>query len=228
MILRFYRTGGRDSPPDAESVELSADGTLSGWRSVSTDAVGSFAGELPDAEAAEIVALAGLAVAVEAPTSVAPPGAPAETIELSGGDPVPVAGLLDTDDGPWPRLVAAARALLDRVTDLPRAAIGLTVERPGLAELSHRGAEPLLLDLSEVRLRVTAWRGYYEPAGEWSGAQAGPTEVTAGPGWVHDLALGPVAPTGTEVTLHASATFAVVVDGRRIPVRVSHAPLLAG
>lgn len=226
MILRFYRAGGRDSPPDAESVELSADGTLSGWRSVSTAAVGSFAGELPEAEAAEIAALATAAADVPAPASVTPPGAPAETLELVGGDPVPVAGLLDADDGPSPRLVAAARALLDRVTAFPRAAVGITVAGPDLARLSHRGAEPLLLDLSQVRLRVTAWRGYYEPAGEWSGIEAGPGQVTAGPGWTHDLLLGPVAPTGADVTLHASATFAIVVDGRAIPVRVSHAPLL--
>ncbi|MDP9239090.1 MAG: hypothetical protein M3O55_00375, partial [Actinomycetota bacterium] len=150
----------------------------------------------------------------------------AETLEVAGGDPVPVAGVQDADAGPWPRLVAAARALLDRVTDFPRAAVGITLEEPGLARLAHRGAEPLLLDLSQVALRVTAWKGYYEPAGEWSGRQEGPAQMMAGPGWTQALPLGPVAPTGGDVTLHASATFAIVVDGRAIPVRVSHAPLL--
>jgi hypothetical protein len=65
-----------------------------------------------------------------------------------------------------------------------------------------------------VALWATAWRGYYEPAGDWSGEAAGPDRVDAGPGWSFELALGSTAVDGPDITHHVSATFAVVANGR--------------
>ncbi len=224
MILRFHLADSRQVPAPAEMVEVGDDGAISGWRTVSTRGVGWFAGVLREDE------LTGLNSAVSAvdglapPAGLAAPGSPTETLELGDSGPNAVAHIGDSGADAWSRLVAEARHLLERLTDFPRAAVGISLPAADRARLEHLGTDPLELDLATVTVRATAWRGYYEPAGDWTGAVAGPERVEARPGWTHDLELGLEYEPAADVTLHVSATFAIVAGDRSVPVRASHAP----
>ncbi|WP_433303424.1 hypothetical protein ACQP2F_11970 [Actinoplanes sp. CA-030573] len=218
MILRLVVTDGTQSPAVAESVEVAADGAISGWRSVSEGGVGWFAGRLPAGELAAIQALAG-AVTAAPPAEPPPPGSGQQVLELPATGPVPIAAIAD-GPGEWPALAAAARRLLDRLTAFPRAAVAVTPD----GRLVHRGTEPLRLDLSTIAVRVTAWRGYYEPASDWDNVVEGPSEVEAGPGWAYDLPFDLEVQAG--VTLHLTADFAVLSGTTRILVRAKHTPAI--
>lgn len=227
-MLRYVRTNGRVQPAEAESVEVSDDGRISGWRSVSDRAVGSFAGTLPDAEVETLQGLVGDIAGSAPPNDPPPPDAATESLELDGAEAVSIAGVRGHDESDWGRLAAAARGLLDRMTDFPLAAVGLT-SAAGAARLQHHGTEPLQLDLTSVQVRVTAWRGYYEPAGDWSAAVAGPGLVVAEQGWFHDLPVDPdFAVDGRDITVHLRADFAVLPGDQPIPVAVSHTPAPRG
>jgi hypothetical protein len=224
VILRFHLADGRQVPAVAEMVEVADDGAIAGWRTVSTSGVGWFGGVLPDGELAAVRALVAAVEGVAPPSGLPAPGAPTETLEIVEGSPVSVEHVVDADSGPWPRLVATARRLLERLTDFPRAAIGLSVPTAGHARLEHLGPEALQLDLAAVTVRATAWRGYYAPAGDWSGAIAGPERVEAGPGWRHDLELGWEHLEAPDITVHVTVTFGIVAGDRSVPVQVGHAP----
>jgi hypothetical protein len=213
MILRLVITDGSQTPAVAESVEVSGDGGISGWRSVSEGGVGWFAGVLPPGELAELRALIG-SDRPPAPAAPPPPDSGQEMLELAGTDPVAIAGV----ESP---LATAARALLTRLTDFPQAAVSVSHPSPAVARLSHRGTEPISIDLSAVEWRETAWRGYYESAGDWSGIAAGPPEVEALPGWSYDFAIVP-----TDAVVHLAADFTVLSGPTRIPVRAKHTPAL--
>ncbi|MET0417031.1 MAG: hypothetical protein ABW022_13520, partial [Actinoplanes sp.] len=91
MILRLVLADGSQPPAVAESVEVADDGALTGWRSVSDDGVGWFAGRLPDGELAEVRSLA-----QQAPVPVtAPPDSAEEVLELDATGPVSIAGNTD-------------------------------------------------------------------------------------------------------------------------------------
>jgi hypothetical protein len=224
MILRFHLADSRQVPASAEVFEVAEDGAISGWRTVSTSGVGWFAGVLPADETAALRAVVAAVAGAAPPSGLPAPGAPTETLELGDGDPVSVAHVVGSDPGAWSQLVAVARRLLERLTDFPRAAVGLSLPAADRARLEHLGTDPLELDLGSIAVRATAWRGYYEPAGDWAGTVAGPERVDAGPGWTHDLALGLDYEPSADVTLHVSATFAIVAGDRSVPVRASHAP----
>lgn len=211
MILRLVVTDGSQTPAVAESVEVSGGGAISGWRSVSEGGVGWFAGVLPPAE------LAGLHALIEsdrsAPrTAPPPPDAGQEMLELPETGPIAIAGV----ESP---LATAARDLLTRLTDFPRAAIAVSHPAPAVARLSHRGTDPIRIDLSTVEWRETAWRGYYESAGDWSGIAAGPPEVAAFPGWTYDISIVP-----TDAVVHLTADFTILSGPTRVPVRAKHTP----
>jgi hypothetical protein len=217
MILRLVVADSSQSPAVAESVELAADGTISGWRSVSDGGAGWFAGRLPPAELAELQALITAAEAAP-PPAPAPPDSAQEVLELAATGPVSIAGRTDG-------LAEAARALLDRLTDFPQAAVAVTHVPPNTARLTHRGTDPVRLDLSTVAIRATAWRGYYEPAGDWSGAAEGPAEVEAGPGWTSDLPFEAASGSGDTV-VQLAVDFAIVSGTTRIPVRARLTPAI--
>jgi hypothetical protein len=220
MILRLVVADSSRSPAVAESVELGDDGTLTGWRSVSDGGVGWFAGTLPPGERAGIQAL--VAAAGSAPPSAPPPpGSAQEVLELPATGPISIAGI-DADDGAWSDLAEAARQLLRRLTDFPRAAVTVRHAAPGVARLIHRGSDPLRLDLSAVAVRATGWRDYFEPAGDWSGEVAGPGEIEAGPGWTHDLPFE--QPPGADVTVHLTVDLVILSDSSRVPVQAQHTP----
>jgi hypothetical protein len=223
MILRIVVADGSQSPALAESAEVADDGAICGWRSVSGDGVGWFGGTLSDAEVRGLRSLVD-ATGGKAPAPIPPaPGSASETLELEPTGPVAIAGIRDGAQ-PWAVLAAAARLLIDRLTDFPRSAVALVPAGEGRAQLVHRGTEPLHLDLSTVELRVTAWRGYYQPAGDWSLVVAGPAEVEAGPGWSYGFDLGPDIPAGRDITLHVTAEFAILSGTTRVPVAAAHAP----
>lgn len=211
MILRLVVTDGSRRPAVAESVEVSADGAISGWRSVSEGGVGWFAGVLPPAELAELRAQ----IEADRPAAaLPPPDAGQETLELAGTDPIAIAGV----ESP---LATAARNLLTRLTDFPQAAITVSNPSPAVGRLSHRGTDPIRIDLSAVEWREAAWRGYYESAGDWSGVAAGPPEVEALPGWSFEF---PIVPT--DAVVHLTADFTILSGPTRIAVRAQHAPAL--
>ena len=220
MILRLVIADGSQTPAVAESVEVADDGAISGWRSVSDGGVGWFAGHLPPAELAEVQALVAAAGA-EAPRVQPRPDSAEQVLELPATGPVAIAGIRDGADG-WPALAAASRRLLGRLTDFPRAAVAVLDGGPDVARLVHRGTDPLRLDLATIAVRATGWRGYYEPAGDWSGVVRGPGEVEAGAGWTYDLPLGPVAGD----TVHLTADFAILSGPTRVPVRAKHTPAI--
>jgi hypothetical protein len=224
VILRYHLADSRQVPAHAEMVEVTDDGAISGWRTVSTTGVGWFAGVLPEDELADLDSAVSAVDGQAPPAGLAAPGSPTETMELGESDPISVAHVVDSDPEAWVRLVAVARRLLERLTDFPRAAVGMSLPAADRARLEHLGTDPLELDLATIAVRATAWRGYYEPAGDWTGAVAGPERVEAGPGWTHDLDLGLEYEPSAEVTLHVSASFAIVAGDRSVPVRVSHAP----
>jgi hypothetical protein len=76
-----------------------------------------------------------------------------------------------------------------------------------------------------IAVHATAWRGYYEPAGDWSGVVTGPAEVEAGPGWTCELPTGLQA--GDEVVVHLAADFGILSGTHRVPVRAKHEPALS-
>ena len=224
MILRFHLADSRQVPARAEMIEVADDGAISGWRTVSTSGVGWFSGLLPEDEAAVLRTAVSAVDGVAPPSGLPAPGAPTETLELGDGGPVSVEHVVGSDPGAWSQLVAGARQLLERLTDFPRAAIGISLPAADRARLEHLGTDALELDLATVTVEATAWRGYYEPAGDWSGAVAGPERMEAGPGWTHDLQLGLDYEDSPAITVHVSATFAIVAGDRSVPVQVSHAP----
>jgi len=224
VILRFHLADSRQVPARAEMVEVADDGAISGWRTVSTRGVGWFAGVLPEDELATLDSVVSAVAGLAPPTGLAAPGSPTETLELGGSGPISVAPVVDSDPDAWGRLVAVARRLLERLTDFPRAAVGISLPAADRARLEHLGTDPLELDLATVAVRATAWRGYYEPAGDWTGAVAGPERVEVGPGWTYGLDLGLEYEPSADVTLHVSASFGIVAGDRSVPVRVSHAP----
>jgi hypothetical protein len=213
MILRLVISDGSQKPAVAESVEVADDGALTGWRSVSDGGVGWFAGRLPDGELAAVRALA-----EETPDPVlAQPDSAQEVLELEATGPIPIAG--STDD-----LATAARQLLDRLTDFPLAAVAVSFVAPDVARLVHRGTNPVRLDLGVVAVRATAWRGYYEPAGDWSGVVEGPGEVEAGPGWTYDVPLELDA--AGDVVIHLAVDLAILSGPIRVPVRARYTPAI--
>lgn len=221
MILRYHLTDGAQLPALAESVEVGDDGAVSGWRSVATGGVGWFAGHVAEGETRDLRALVTAVGADAPPVSPALPGSATETLELPGRDPVTVG---TAGDGPWSSLASAARALLDRLTGFPSAAIGLDVPTRGVALLVHRGAVPTAVDLSAMTVRVTGWRGYYELVDDRTAPVHGPDRVEAAPGWSYELDLGPEPPA--DVTRHVVVTFAIVAGDRRVPVQVQHTPTM--
>jgi hypothetical protein len=220
VILGYYRSDGRRSPAEAEAVSLDDDGGVSGWRSVAAGAVGQFAGRLPAAEVAPLRDAAAAVAAVPQPGTPPPPGTPTETLDVAPHGPVTVGG---ADDGPWAELTELTRALLDRLTAFPQAAIGIDVAAPGTASLVHRGEEPLDVDLTDAQITYTTWQGYYESSTTRT-AELTPGTTTAAPGWSLELPRD----TPGEGTWHVTARFTLVVRGSRVGVELQHTPQPAG
>jgi hypothetical protein len=226
VILSYHRADGRRAPAEAEAVVVDDGGGVSGWRSVSHTAVGSFAGTLPDGERATLAAAVAAVAGAGPPVAVAPPGSASETLDAPPCGPTSVAG---ASDGPWGELADQARALLDRLTDLPLGAIALVVTGPGRARLEHRGTDPVDLDLSAATVRSTFWHGYYESADDRTtplpaGTGTDATLIHAVPGWTIDLPDDEAAATSAGTTWHLTVTFAIVTPSASVRCELQHAP----
>ena len=216
MILRYVHTNALSVPAIADSVEVDADGGLRGWRSVADGAVGSFGGRLEQGDLQTVrSALAGMQQ-LPAPQGPRVPDSGSETLERDGHDPVVLPSHLD---GPWGEMADAARRLVTVMMQFPTAAIALVVDGDG-ARLRHPGTRAVGVDLSHAGLRVTWWRGYYEPAGDFSTPLAGSREH-AEPGWSHPLPVDLSPPPGQRATAQVALTFTLIVDGVEVPAQVT-------
>jgi hypothetical protein len=218
-VITYSRTGGRHSPGQpADHVVLQIDGDRYELEVRSDRAsVGRFAGALSAADASQ---LADLAAAVGGPVEgESRPGAAAVSIAV--GDAVARFGQGSAPDA-WAALEAELERLAGELAD-PVAAIGLVVASDGSsAALEHLGTDACAVDTSNLVVHAFLWQGYYEPAGEWTGALAGGAEQ-AGPGWRLELPFDHGLALGDDTTLQVDVTFGL--DGAL--ARVVHAPPIA-
>jgi hypothetical protein len=224
VTIRYVLTGGRSIPGHDERLEIDG-GRFRLRRTTGGPVVGRFSGELPPTAARSVDAAAD---AVRGSTSLhlsMSPGASRETIEADG---TTIEGDLDDAPEAWSALVERLRDLVDRLVDAPEAAIALEVDEDGRgARLVHRGSKAVEVDLSETRIAVSAWHGYYEPAGRW---ERGPLTVeapaTAEPGWRAELPFEHDLPTGDGFSLQVETTFAIRDDDGWRPVGPVRVPVI--
>jgi hypothetical protein len=215
-LVRLLRLS--DAPPPAREVlDVADDGSFTAWRSIH-DAVGRFAGSVPDLER-----LRGL---VEAVSGDRPPGvgelpldATVDSLE-AGGHELEVSANASVD-GPWGELLAVCREQLEGVGSSPVAAVALVIEGPGALRLEHRGTEPFPIELANLSVEVTRWRGD-TPVGSSERSVPGLGRVEAGPGWTLAVELegGPATGEPRDL-LTASASFVAEDAGVYVPVVVS-------
>ena len=226
MMMRYVHTNALCVPAIADSVEVDAAGGLRGWRSVADGAVGSFGGRLEQADLHTVRAALEAVRQLPGPQGLRVPDSGTETLERDGHDPVVLPSHLDR---PWGEMADAARRLITVMMQFPTAAIALVVDGEG-ARLRHLGSRAVGVDLSHAQLRVTWWRGYYEPAGDSSTPLAGPREQ-AEPGWSHQLPVDLTPPdggaaaggsaAGGSATAQVCVTFTLIVDGVEVPAQVT-------
>jgi hypothetical protein len=224
MIAAWFRQGGGpELPHDAESLGVDDDGTYNLWRAVGAPAAGFFSARL---EPGDRDALAAAADAVQPAGDLelaAPPGAAAETVS-AGVRRADLSADADVDP-PWRDLVDRLRRLADDGVHAPVAAIALEVSPDGrAARLAHHGTEPVGVDLGTLALTVTAWRGWYEPAGTWTAPVQAPNAVTAGPGWTLELPFAHGLDLGADRTLHVAVDVHLTVNGTAVAAGLRHAP----
>ena len=224
-MLRFHVVGGRGEPRSDEHLEVDGD-RFSLWRSAGVPTVGRFAGSLPADVVGDIASASEEIAREEPPVVEMPPDAALETLELPDA-PVALLGQGVEPPGALGRLVVRLRGLMDELTDQPVAAVGLEIDEGWTgARLVHRGSDPVQVDVSELRVSVYAWKGYYEPAGRW---QRGPIALEAaaeaGPGWSVDLPFDHDLPTGQSHSLQVAVDFRLLdgeawrsVSAARVPV----------
>jgi hypothetical protein len=215
-LVRLMRLS--DAPPPAREVlDVADDGSFTAWRSIH-DVVGRFAGSMPDPEG-----LRGLVAAVsgDAPPSAGtlPLDATVDSLEAAGRElEVSANGSVD---GAWGALLEACRTVLAGVGSSPVAAVALVIKGPGALRLEHRGTGPLAIELANLWVEVTRWRGD-TPVGSAERSVAGHGRVEAGPGWSLDVELEGGPATGDPGDLlTASASFVAEDAGVYVPVVVS-------
>jgi hypothetical protein len=220
-MIAYHRTGGRvaeGQPPDDEHLEVDGSDFALERRS-GAPAVGRFGGPLDDPVVDE---LDDLAAAVTGDGD-GPSRPDAAAVEVRAGDRVGRFGQGSAPDDAWAALERRLEQLTGELVASPVAAIALEIAEDGRsARLVHRGTEPVEVDLSDVQVHAFLWKGYYEPAGEWRGAEAGGPE-TAGRGWAHELPFDHGLPVGPDTTLQVEVRFGL--GGR--PAEVVHAPPIA-
>jgi hypothetical protein len=219
-VIEYLRTGGRVAAGQpGDHVELGIDGDRYELSVVSgRSSVGRFAGSLGSDDADRLAELAGRVGSSTDGSSR--PGAAAVTITVDGV--TARFGQGSAPDEAWAALDAELERLAATLDD-PVAAIGLAVAPDGSSlTLEHVGPDPCVVDLSSVVVHVVAWKGYYEPGGEWTGQFASSVEA-AGPGWRVDLPFDHGLVLGGDVTLQVEVTFGL--DGAL--AQAVHAPVIA-
>jgi hypothetical protein len=199
VVVRYSRAGGRP-PADDERLEVHANGTFKGLRTVGGARIGSFAGRF----AGSTVKAIGREVAacrragdlwLETPRDGA-----TVTIELGGaGD---VTASMDSNarpGGPWGALARRLSDLLKRATEHPGAAVELVADARQ-ARLVALGPEPLEVDVATIEVRLVRLDATGQPTARWGSAAGDPAATSprwqrTGPGWSLDLPFDPaVAP----------------------------------
>jgi hypothetical protein len=124
-------------------------------------------------------------------------------------------------DGEWGALLDACRGLLDDAAASPVAAVALVIAGPGELRLEHRGTESLPIELANLWVEVTRWRGD-TPVGSAERSVPGLGRVEAGPGWslAVELEGGPAHGEPGDL-LTASAAFVAEDEGVFVPVLVT-------
>jgi hypothetical protein len=194
-LVSFRRSGGRE-PSDDERLDVWPDGRFEARRTVGGRRIGRFAGELDEADLADLEGKAA-AAAGAGDVNVATPmdGATVSVIvagaELRAGSNEPL-------DGPWGDLVGGVKSLLDGpVLGAPVAGLELDATA-SQAVLRHIGDAPLEVDTASVAVRAVRLDAQGAVLGRWQGTAApaqvedaprtaAATWVTADAGWELDL-----------------------------------------
>ncbi len=173
--------------------------------------MGRFAGAAGAAD--RIASLADAALAVDAPHGgTVPADGLYELIEVGATTmSAPVDAALD---GPWERLRAACRDVLDEPGD-PVAAIALLVDEGGRLRLVHRGHDRIRVGLGGVVSVMTTYRA--DGSTPSVSRRTADGIVDGGPGWQLPIDLDP--PDAADGRVVASVAFTLDDGGVWIPVR---------
>lgn len=161
-IINYQRYGGLRPTPNNEILKIEDDGKFRMWRSVSTASIppspiGRFEGKLEAELNAQLWYAADAAAATGDFEIVPLPDSVIDTIKLPNAQAS--MGIYQQPRGPWNNLIGLLRPLLSELALFPRAAIALEVLNGGrAARLVHRGTEPLLLDLSTMKIQAILWQ----------------------------------------------------------------------
>jgi hypothetical protein len=218
-VIAYTRSGGRhaaDRPGD--HVVLQIDGeryeleVLTGRVTV-----GRFAGSLAADAATSLARL--VDAGLQSVEGEARPGAAAVEITVDGE-----IGRFGQGSAPgaWAPLEQELERMAGALDDAT-AAIGLVVAADGsAASLEHRGTDECDVDATALVVRTVLWRGYYEPAGEWTATLTGRAE-RVGPGWRLSLPFDHGLEIAEDTTLQVEVTFGL---GEALAEAV-HAPVIA-
>lgn len=223
MNINYHRRGGRKPPRDNEQLEIDENGNFTLWRSVGwattpPTPVGHFAGQLPAAEHDALCQQATVAAADGNFKATPKPDAAIETIKVD--DAQARMGNHEKPAGPWGDLADHLRQLLVDLTERPKAALSLELDKGGkTARLVHLGSDSLRLDLSDLTVRAVLWEGQRK-AGDWS-APADKNkgkDTNASAGWSLDLPFAHGFDLGGNKEVVAYVTLTLYKGNQRIPV----------
>jgi hypothetical protein len=202
-----YRREGGTPPPDAEALDLHADGTYKLWRTIDRASrppspVGKFAGRLDESQQSAVRAAVD-ACAHATPVSITP-ALGASTDRVTVGSHVSSWGEDQAPPAPWDALRSLLHELIGTLTAEPAAAVDLRRQDTGLS-LVRLGADELELDLSGATVRAVSWQDG-AAVDQWTAAVGGPWSVVTGPGWTFSLPFG--HPFSGIVTAHVDEVLA--------------------
>jgi hypothetical protein len=221
-LVRFLRLSSAP-PPAREKIDVADDGSYTAWRSID-DVVGRFAGSVPDPEVVRglVAAVAGVAPpalgALPHDATVDSVGAGGQELEVSANGSV---------EGPWGELLAACRELVAGVGSSPLAAVALVIDGPGALRLEHRGSASIPVELANLWVEVTRWRGD-TPVGSAERTVPGLGRVESGPGWSLPIDLGRGPADGEPGDLLTASAWFVADDGGIFVPVVANGRLTAG
>lgn len=213
--VEFRRLDDR-FPPLRELLFVEPDGSFRMWRS-NDEAVGRFAGTLPDP--AGFATLAAAAAATAPPDGGGTSSPDATDDELRVGEAVLTTRPSDRGSGAWGAVLEACRSLLDALLDQPSAAIALELPSPGIARLVHAGSSTLPIELGAMRIAAEVYRDTSR-IGAASPDSPGVHHVDAGPGWSLEIPI-PQLDVPADAMLLVRIGFVADDEGVMVPVEAS-------
>jgi hypothetical protein len=208
-MIALSRTGGLRRPVFRELLQID-DGQFTLWRSVGKatsppSAIGRFAGTLAPGDRDGLAEAAERAAASGAQKRTITPDSPVDTFDVDGVQAT--LGFYDRGEGAWEALADRVRPLLHQLTELPVAAVDLSIEEDG-ASLEHHGSGVLRLELSSLMVTADLWTSGQQE-GSWSSGPVELGKVGADSGWRqtlpfdHPFALEPGKRLSVQVTFGA-------------------------